>query len=472
MKVFRCPPSLRLLAALLLTAAILRAQSAPPETAPVSLTALVAEITAANPELRFYEEEIAAARAGTRAAGSFSDPEVSLDLGRKRVKDAAGSFGGSGAAWSVSVTQTFEWPGRLALRKAIANRNVELAELGFNRFKHALTARARVLAYTLHTANAEAAARIRSHFDARSSSRSHGSNGDDGDAAPSPGSSEFPRRGRRGSIGSSTSSAISPFAGQRGCACQTALGVPIQTARASALRRLHAVEVRLLALLGVSVLLIGCGRKPSAHDGPNHAAHAGHQTVDAAVTFKEGRGLSLKPEVVNALGLTTAEVEERAIGAEMTLLVQVFATEPRVLASARVPVDEAEALEKRKFTGATVVRIDRSAAAATRLVDVIFALDRRPRPAPGDFVELTLSAEPVQALSIPRSALLDSAAGVFVYVANGAHFLRTAVKIGAGSSRFVEIKDGLYAGDVVVTASVEQLWLTELRLTKGGGHSH
>ena len=39
-------------------------------------------------------------------------------------------------------------------------------------------------------------------------------------------------------------------------------------------------------------------------------------------------------------------------------------------------------------------------------------------------------------------------------------------------SQFIEITDGLYAGDVVATGGVEQLWLTELRLTKGGGHSH
>jgi len=46
------------------------------------------------------------------------------------------------------------------------------------------------------------------------------------------------------------------------------------------------------------------------------------------------------------------------------------------------------------------------------------------------------------------------------------------VKVGARSPDFVEINDGLYAGDVVVAAPAEQLWLAELRLTKGGGHSH
>lgn len=128
------------------------------EPAPVPLEQLVAEIAANNPELKFYEAEIAAARAGIRSAAALNDPEVSLELGRKRVKDASGAIAGSGTAWSVSVTQTFEWPGRLALRKAIANRQVELAELGFARFKNALAARARTLVYTLHVANTGAAA--------------------------------------------------------------------------------------------------------------------------------------------------------------------------------------------------------------------------------------------------------------------------------------------------------------------------
>lgn len=147
----------RSLGAILLTTASLRAQT-PPDAAPVPLPALVAEIAASNPELKFYEAEIAAAKASTRSAASLNDPEISLELGRKRVKDPTGTLAGSGAAWSVSVTQTFEWPGRLALRKAIANRNVELAELGLARFQNALTGRARTLTYSLHAANAEAAA--------------------------------------------------------------------------------------------------------------------------------------------------------------------------------------------------------------------------------------------------------------------------------------------------------------------------
>jgi cobalt-zinc-cadmium efflux system outer membrane protein len=74
------------------------------------------------------------------------------------VRDVAGALAGEGTAWSVSVRQTFEWPGRIALRKSIANRDVELAELGLARFKSALAARAQVLAFGLYAANARSAA--------------------------------------------------------------------------------------------------------------------------------------------------------------------------------------------------------------------------------------------------------------------------------------------------------------------------
>lgn len=140
----------------LFLAGSLRAQTPQAETPAVPLPTVVQEITASNPELKFYEAEIAVARARLRGAALRSDPELSLDVGRKRVRDMTGTLAGSGAAWSVSVTQTFEWPGRLSLRKAIANSQVDLAELGLNRFQNALTGRARTLAYTLHAANAKA----------------------------------------------------------------------------------------------------------------------------------------------------------------------------------------------------------------------------------------------------------------------------------------------------------------------------
>ncbi len=120
--------------------------------------ALLVDVIAHHPELAFYEAELAAAKAGRLAAGAQNNPELSLEVGRKRVRDLAGMLAGEGTAWSVSLAQTFEWPGRLALRKAIANRDVALAELGLARFKTALQARVSTLAYALDAEQQKSAA--------------------------------------------------------------------------------------------------------------------------------------------------------------------------------------------------------------------------------------------------------------------------------------------------------------------------
>ncbi len=229
----------------------------------------------------------------------------------------------------------------------------------------------------------------------------------------------------------------------------------------------------LAGLAALALPLAGCGKKATAEAGHDHSGHAeGEKGGEGGVTFKEGRGLQFSPEVIKALGVVVAQAEDRALAAELNVTVQVFATKPRVLASARLPAEQVARLEKSRFAGAKLARVDRTAVAATRLVDLVFELDS---PAPdrlGDFVTLALAAEPVSALAVPRSAVLDGAAGTFVYVVNSGAYLRTPVKLGAHSADFVEISDGLYAGDVVVVTPVDQLWLAELRLTKGGGHSH
>jgi cobalt-zinc-cadmium efflux system outer membrane protein len=122
----------------------------------VRLEALVAEALERNPELKFYEAEIAAARAGRKSAGLLANPELGGSVGHKTVR--GGGLSDEGLAWSVSVMQPFEWPGRLGLRKAIANHDLELAQLGYERFKLALAARVRTLGYGLFAAQEKSAA--------------------------------------------------------------------------------------------------------------------------------------------------------------------------------------------------------------------------------------------------------------------------------------------------------------------------
>lgn len=125
-------------------------------TAILSIDDLVADALKNNPELAFYEAEIAATKGERRGAAAYPNPEISGDIGRKRSREIGGGLAGEGTAWSVSVAQPIEFPGRIALRKAIANRQVELAELGLDQFRVTLASRVREAAYQLHIAEAQA----------------------------------------------------------------------------------------------------------------------------------------------------------------------------------------------------------------------------------------------------------------------------------------------------------------------------
>ena len=148
--------SVSLLAAVSMHAAEPAGQASLLVTNSVSLDALVADILQNNPELKFYTAEIAAAKGERKTAASLANPELATQIGAKSVRGRGASD--EGIAWSVSVQQPLEWPGRIPLRKAIANQQIKLAELGYSQFKAALAAKARTLAYNLFAAQQKATA--------------------------------------------------------------------------------------------------------------------------------------------------------------------------------------------------------------------------------------------------------------------------------------------------------------------------
>lgn len=123
--------------------------------------ALVERALAENAELRFYEAEVAAARGQRTQAGLWKNPELSGEYGQKRTTGAEGSVE-EGFTRGFSLAQTFEFPGKGSLRKAMANKEVEIAELGLKQFKLALQGRVRLLAleWASASATADAAAEI------------------------------------------------------------------------------------------------------------------------------------------------------------------------------------------------------------------------------------------------------------------------------------------------------------------------
>jgi len=131
--------------------------NSPKATAPtnqMALDAVVADVLEHNPEVNFYSAEIAAAKGEARTAATWANPELSATVGDKRV--TGGGLATEGVAWSVSVRQTIEWPGRIPLRKAIANQQIQLADLGVAQFRAALAARTRSLAFGLFAAQQKA----------------------------------------------------------------------------------------------------------------------------------------------------------------------------------------------------------------------------------------------------------------------------------------------------------------------------
>jgi multidrug efflux pump subunit AcrA (membrane-fusion protein) len=117
-----------------------------------------------------------------------------------------------------------------------------------------------------------------------------------------------------------------------------------------------------------------------------------------------------------------------------------------------------------------LVRMDSQTQSVLGQVEGLVELDDPQRRYPaGAFVTVTLTignAKPV--FVVPESGLLTAADGSYVYAVNGSHLTRTRVKPGAASGGFVEIEDGLYAGDSVAAKGVAALWLVELSALKGG----
>jgi cobalt-zinc-cadmium efflux system outer membrane protein len=126
----------------------------------VAPDALVRQALEQNPELNSYIANIAAAKGALRTAGTIRNPELTTEAGYKNAhsRDNSGDASADGAAWAVSLSQTFEYPGRIALRKAIANHDVDLAQLHLQQFRVTLAARVRSLAYNIASTREKAAA--------------------------------------------------------------------------------------------------------------------------------------------------------------------------------------------------------------------------------------------------------------------------------------------------------------------------
>jgi len=81
--------------------------------------------------LQYYEQETEAAKQGSKTAGRLQNPNLSAQVGQWMVDDLAITKS-DGLAWSLSLLKPIEFSKRLQLKRAIANRDIDMAELGLS----------------------------------------------------------------------------------------------------------------------------------------------------------------------------------------------------------------------------------------------------------------------------------------------------------------------------------------------------
>ena len=204
---------------------------------------------------------------------------------------------------------------------------------------------------------------------------------------------------------------------------------------------------------------------------------------DKVSLFKEGKGVLFSDETKRLFGLETVEVTEKRMQRRLHKMAQLYrAGREGSPASAMLLLSAKEAKEltvgqpvmlqtddATEISG-TLVRLDAQTQSVLGQVEglVEFADPQNRYPA-GAFVTVTFTnGNAKAAFVVPESALLAAADGNYIYTVNGSHLTRTRVKPGAVDDGFVEIEDGLYAGDSVVVKGVDDLWLVELSALKGG----
>lgn len=219
-------------------------------------------------------------------------------------------------------------------------------------------------------------------------------------------------------------------------------------------------------ICATALFSISCGKSNAVANGP---------TPENGAQFKDGQGLSLTGEMKKAIGFKTAEVTEENIRSAIKLeFIAVTGNE------ARAPLTPQQGSSIRPGMEITLT----SDSGSPAMKGIVRQIEKIPFAAPGDLEAIISTGDslapgksyqgtidlpasgPVPA--VPTSALLKTAEGTFVYAVNGSAYVRTPVKTGVINDQLVEISDGLYSGDEIVTTPVMSLWMAELQVLRGG----
>ena len=231
----------------------------------------------------------------------------------------------------------------------------------------------------------------------------------------------------------------------------------------------HPSLLILAAALGIATLNTSCLKADAAASAALEAA------PENGAQFKKGEGLSLTDEMKKAIGLQIADVGEEKVASAITVNLSALKSNeasgwlaPQQAAQVKPGTEvELQSAGNAAVLKGTVQRVEQMPFGA--LGDYEITIASTERLTIGTRLKATFHAPAGEAVAaIPRSALLKTAEGTFVYAVNGSFYVRTPVKTGAMNDALVEITDGLYSGDQIVTTPVMSLWLAELQVLRGG----
>lgn len=205
----------------------------------------------------------------------------------------------------------------------------------------------------------------------------------------------------------------------------------------------------------------------------------------AGVTFNPKSGLLVPADTAELIGLELMDVTEREVAATTRFGAQVYqisanGTNRIAWASGLVNLSDAEQLRDGRSLAVETGGSERLPARLKgfggeleqngALVEVLVEIaDASGRLSVADYVEVTACAERGQgSLTVPKTALLQTLEGNFVYTVSGERLVRTAIETGVMTDEYVEITDGLYEGDRIAVRPTMALWLAELQAIRGG----
>ncbi|MEM7602953.1 MAG: hypothetical protein AAF357_16270 [Verrucomicrobiota bacterium] len=193
------------------------------------------------------------------------------------------------------------------------------------------------------------------------------------------------------------------------------------------------------------------------------------------IKYDEKQGLNVTPFSAKLLGLEKQDVDEQQIVETIQLQAQIFDTSPdkSALASAWLPVSDAKRLKPGTPVSTDKGLIGEITGISTELneqAEVLLSIsDPKEKLMSGKFLSASVALPSAGLVTVvPKEAVVHSAEGSFAYVDNGGWTVRTEIETGAEAEGMVEIVDGLYFGDRIVTKPVMALWMTELQLLKSG----